>query len=137
VTAVRLGTAAACAGALLLLGACGGDEDDRETRAAGADLAVTVRPAGADGPVRRRRIRCERLGRAAAEPVCQRLAGLTRERLAPVPPGTACTQIYGGPATARVRGTLLGRRVEARFERSDGCQIHRWERNRALLGKAP
>jgi hypothetical protein len=51
-----------------------------------------------------------------------------------VPPETACTQIYGGPASARVTGELLGKRVDARFERTDGCQIERWERNRVLLG---
>ena len=40
----------------------------------------------------------------------------------------ACTQIYGGPQMARVVGTIAGRRVWATFNRTDGCQISRWER---------
>lgn len=38
-----------------------------------------------------------------------------------------CTMIYGGPATAHVTGTWAGRPVDARFDRSDGCQIERWD----------
>ncbi len=54
-----------------------------------------------------------------------------------MPSGTACTQIYGGPAVARVHGELRGKPVDARFERSNGCEIERWDRNRVLLGDAP
>jgi hypothetical protein len=133
---------AACALALLGAG-CGDDDDDgggsgsTGARQRGADLLVTVRPNGDEGPVRRRRIECERLGPRASEPACRGLAGLTAEQLAPVPAGTACTQIYGGPAIARVRGVLRGERVYARFELSDGCEIERWDRNRVLLDDAP
>jgi prephenate dehydratase len=49
----------------------------------------------------------------------------------------ACTQIYGGPATARVRGTLHGKQVDASFELTNGCEIERWDRNRVLLDDAP
>ena len=102
-----------------------------------ADLTVTIRPQGREGPAKTRQIECARLGRAARKPRCRRLGGLSAKRLAPVPRGTACTQIYGGPALARVRGTLRGERVNARFNLEDGCEIERWDRNRALLGKAP
>jgi hypothetical protein len=54
-----------------------------------------------------------------------------------VPANTACTQIYGGPATARVRGRLPGGPVDARFELTNGCEIERWDRNRVLLDDAP
>jgi hypothetical protein len=92
---------------------------------------VTVRPEGDDGPVRRRHIECARLGEGSA--TCRRLAGFTAERLAPVSPQTACPEIYGGPAEARVRGELLGERVDARLDRTNGCEMNRWDRNRALL----
>jgi hypothetical protein len=54
-----------------------------------------------------------------------------------VPATTACTQVYGGDATARVTGRLHGKRVAARFELTDGCEIERWDRNRVLLGDPP
>lgn len=126
-------TVAACALALLAA-SCGDDGGEGASAPAsgpGADLTVTVRPEGDEGPVRRRRIECERLGEGSA--VCRRLAGLTPARFAPVSPQTACTEIYGGPAVASVRGELLGERVDARFDRTNGCEINRWDRNRALL----
>ncbi|MTE20104.1 hypothetical protein F0L17_13455 [Streptomyces sp. TRM43335] len=45
----------------------------------------------------------------------------------PVPEGSVCAQIHGGPATARVTGVWRGTRVDARFERTDGCEIARWD----------
>jgi hypothetical protein len=124
--------AAVCA--LTLVGAGCGDDDEPERPASElqADLVVTVRPKGPDGSVERRRIRCERLG--AGTRLCRGLAGLDAEQLAPVPRDVACTQIYGGPATARVRGELRGETVDARLDRTNGCQIERWELNRVLLG---
>jgi hypothetical protein len=130
---LRTAVAAACL--LTLLAGCGEEDEGAGgggTARRGADLTVTVQPDGPGGPVRERRIECERLGPRANEPVCRRL---TAQRLAPVPERTACTQIYGGPATARVTGTLRGQRVDARFSREDGCQIARWDRNQALLGR--
>jgi hypothetical protein len=131
-------TAAVCALALLGAG-CGGDDDDgsSDAPARAADLVVTVRPEGDEGPARTHRIRCERLGPQAPDADCRRLAGLRAEQLAPVPKGTVCTDIYGGPATARVRGELRGRQVDARFELTNGCEIERWDRNRVLLDDAP
>ncbi|MGP3966602.1 SSI family serine proteinase inhibitor [Streptomyces sp. 6N223] len=47
---------------------------------------------------------------------------------APVPDDALCTYMYGGPAVAQVEGTWQGEPVNARFERSDGCEIARWDR---------
>ena len=121
----------------LAAGCGGGDDEEAAAPKLAADLTVTVRPEGADGPERQRRIRCERLGQHADSAVCRRLAGLTAAQLKPVPHDVACTQIYGGPALARVRGTLHGEPVDARFELTDGCEIERWDRNRVLLDDAP
>src|SRR5688572_30277060 len=100
---VRFALVAACL--LTLLAACGEDGEDAGGGAppAAAELTVTVRPDGPGGPVRERQVECERLGEG--EPVCR---GLSVERLAPVPRNMACTAIYGGPAVARVTGTLRG-----------------------------
>jgi hypothetical protein len=121
------------------LAACGSDDDGGgggdAPRAGpeGARLSVIVRPEGPDGPSERRRVQCERLGEGSAD--CRRLAGLTVRRLAPVSPETACAEIYGGPAEARVHGELRGEPVDARFSRVNACEIERWDRNMALLGR--
>jgi len=135
---VRSSVAAACLLALVA-GGCGGggDDEDKPAAAVAADLTVTVRPKGADGSAKERRIRCERLGPKAGTAACQQLAGLTAAQLEPVPANVACTQIHGGDATARVRGELFGKPVDARFDLTDGCEIERWDRNRALLDDPP
>jgi hypothetical protein len=122
---------------LTLLAACGEGDDEGGGAAApapaepAADLTVNVHPGGPAGPVRVRKVECERLGAGADEKVCR---NLTPQQLAPVPGDVACTAIYGGPSVARVSGTLRGEPVDERFSLEDGCQIARWERNRDLLG---
>ncbi|MEV5433522.1 SSI family serine proteinase inhibitor [Streptomyces sp. NPDC052701] len=56
-----------------------------------------------------------------------------RDVFAPVPEGSVCTMQYGGSATARVTGTWAGRPVDATYDRSDGCEIDRWDRLVPLL----
>jgi hypothetical protein len=112
----------------LFVAGCGGGEDGGDGPSAPTtELTVTVWPEGRDGPVRERHVECP----GAA--VC---GELSVQRLAPVPRDMACTAIYGGPSVARVTGTLRGEPVDERFSLEDGCQIARWERNRALLGPA-
>ncbi|MFJ4687563.1 SSI family serine proteinase inhibitor [Streptomyces sp. NPDC088789] len=59
-----------------------------------------------------------------------------RDPFAPVPEGSTCTMLHGGEATAHVTGTWSGRRVDARYDRSDGCEIARWNRLVPLLPSA-
>jgi hypothetical protein len=61
--------------------------------------------------------------------------GLEPRNLEPVPRRATCTQVYGGPGTARVVGEPRGVRVSARFDLSDACEIARWRRNATLLGR--
>lgn len=55
---------------------------------------------------------------------------------APVPADAMCTEIYGGPQTARVTGTFRGEQVDAAFKRTNGCEIARWDKHLALLVEA-
>jgi hypothetical protein len=114
---------------LVALAGCGeGDEDaggGGATAPPATELTVTVWPKGPDGPQRERRVECP------GAPVC---GDLSAQSLAPVPREMACTAIYGGPSVAHVTGTLRGESVDERFSLEDGCEIARWERNRALLG---
>lgn len=112
----------------LLMSACaarnGGSSD--EDSAASTDLTITVWPQGEGGPSHEWTLSCDPAAGTlpdAAE-ACSRL---TAEMLAPLPPDTICTQIYGGPQTARVQGTFEGSEVDAEFGRSNGCEIHRWD----------
>lgn len=75
-------------------------------------------------------LRCDPPRGTLARPAvaCRRLAAGGWKLVAPVPPGSICTEIYGGPQVARVVGYLEGRKVWARFSREDGCRIARWNR---------
>lgn len=97
-------------------------------------LTITAWANGRDGASRRWTLRCApaagTLPRAGE--ACRRLARMERP-FAPIPDGTACTQIFGGPQEALVRGTYRGRKVWARFDRRDGCRIARWNRHSFLF----
>ncbi|MFJ4264116.1 SSI family serine proteinase inhibitor [Paenarthrobacter nicotinovorans] len=56
--------------------------------------------------------------------------------LSPAPPRAdrACTMQYGGPATAKVTGSVDGKEVTAAFSRTDGCQIGMWDAAKSVLG---
>ncbi|WP_369068869.1 SSI family serine proteinase inhibitor [Kineococcus terrestris] len=63
---------------------------------------------------------------------CAALQG-QRDPFRPVPADMMCTQVWGGPQTATVEGTWAGQPVRASFDRTDGCQIARWDRLAPLL----
>jgi hypothetical protein len=127
---------ALCALALAAAGCGDDDEQSGGDRGEATRLEVVVRPDGDGGEPRRIEIGCDQLGSGPSD-VCRRLAGLAPADLAPVPDDRACAEIYGGPAVATVEGTLRGEPVTARFDLTDACEIARWRRNRALLGKPP
>ncbi|MEU0971329.1 SSI family serine proteinase inhibitor [Streptomyces sp. NPDC005917] len=124
-----LGAVAAVLGSLPALPASAAVQADH--------LTVTVRHAG-DGKDGTYEVSCH--PGAGSHPdvdgACQVLDRNTRwgrDTFAPVAPGTACTMLYGGPATAHVTGTWAGRPVEATYDRSNGCEIGRWDRMVPLL----
>ncbi|WP_053852359.1 SSI family serine proteinase inhibitor [Streptomyces sp. NRRL B-24085] len=103
----------------------------------GDHLTVTVRDAGhgADGTFE---VDCHPARGTHPDPAgaCAGLDRNTRwgrDTFAPVPEGSVCTMLYGGPATAHVTGTWAGRPVDARFDRSNGCETARWDRFVPLL----
>ena len=103
----------------------------------GDRLTVTVRDAGggADGTYE---VRCRPSGGTHPDPdgACAAVERRTRwgqDAFAPVPEDAVCTMQYGGPATARITGTWAGRRVDATYDRTNGCAIERWDRLVPLL----
>lgn len=69
-----------------------------------------------------------------ATDACAFVSKASAALLAPVPASQSCTQIFGSPATATVKGTWQGKSVDASFARTNGCEIARWDRVKALIG---
>ncbi|MFJ4962609.1 SSI family serine proteinase inhibitor [Streptomyces sp. NPDC088729] len=116
-------------------GVGGGPAQDARTRlsvivtdsgVAGGDgtFELTCGPTGGSHP--KRQAACDRLAEAGA-------ARAGQELFRPTPAGTMCTQIYGGDASARIKGTWEGRPVDTTVTRSDGCEIARWNNLVPLL----
>ena len=121
--------------AVALIG-CGSDEPSPSSSGNSdlADLTVVVDSDG-DGsaPPKTLELTCNAPTDSDA---CGAAAGISEADLAPTPDGTACTQIYGGPETATIKGTIRGDAVNASFSRQDGCEIERWARVEPLLSHA-
>lgn len=83
------------------------------------------------------RVSCQAYSAAGTHPnkkaICAAIAKQGVRLFTPVPADAMCTQIYGGPETAKITGTVKGRKINASFNRTDGCQIARWEKASALF----
>ena len=129
--ALRLRTALAAAVASVAVFAsvagCGDDDGDDPT-VSGAETNLII-DLDADGPAGKPS-RSAQISCAAGQETspCPQLAEVDASDLAPVPPQTACTEIYGGPDVVTVTGTLHGEPVDAKLSRANGCEIDRFER---------
>ncbi|GAA4618296.1 hypothetical protein GCM10023195_82140 [Actinoallomurus liliacearum] len=109
--------------------------------AAGTRLTVTVRASETSAP-KTWTLTCDPVGGTLpkADQACAALAAAAakgQDPFAPTPKGQMCTQIYGGPQTATVTGTWNGKKVDATFNRKNGCEIKRWGNLVALFGPVP
>jgi hypothetical protein len=122
---------ATIAGAALLCG-CGGD-DESTTAVASTNLVIELDVDGSGGkPPQRTQVLCTE---GMTTSPCPQLADLTASDLAPVPPQTACTDIFGGPEVVRITGTLRGEAVNATLTRVNGCEIERFGKVLPLLSE--
>lgn len=106
------------------------------TAAAGTSaLDLVIRVDAGDGRWSTVTLRCDPTGgtHPRKSRACTTLLTAGRGALAPVPADRMCTQQYGGPQRARITGTWRGKKVDARFDRTDGCQIARWNRLDAVF----
>lgn len=85
-----------------------------------SDFALTCEPVGGRHP--------------DAAAACAALAAVGAQAFDPLPKDIRCTDIYGGPQTATVKGTLDGEPVSAQFARTNGCEIGRWDAVSAIFG---
>jgi len=88
------------------------------------DLTVTYWPEGRDGQNSSATLTCDPDGGTHPDPAeaCAALRAHP-EALHPVPLDMACTEIYGGDQVAQIESQGL----QATFNRTDGCEIARWD----------
>jgi hypothetical protein len=101
-----------------LIAGCGEDDEPPAATPGGsvADLTVEVDPGG-----KKATVQCD------APEDCPEVAALDPKVFEPTAGNVACTQQYGGPEKATVKGTFKGEPVDATFSRENGCEIARWE----------
>ena len=118
----------------LLAAACGGGSTTGEARTA---VAITFWPDGeGQGAKKTARLACDPPSGTVPDgaAACATLASPAgRTALGPVPLDRMCTELYGGPAEARIVGTVAGEPIDAQLSRINGCEIERWETLSALL----
>jgi hypothetical protein len=126
---------------LLVAAGCGsgtGGGDAAEPTPPGYDLQITYWPDGKDGESRAATLTCaqkDAVGGTHPDPAkaCAALDAHP-EALHPVPGDMACTQIYGGDQVAEIEGTDPGGTdLRAVFNRTNGCEIARWDAVAPLL----
>ena len=130
---LRTAAALAAAAAIVALPACGEGDDSTATTSpapppaaeGGTDVIVTLDVDGKGGePPQQQVVTCP----GGDKDVCDAIADLPPDPAAEVPPGSACTQIYGGPDTLVLQGRINGEPVDGRLSRGDGCEIERFDR---------
>jgi hypothetical protein len=119
----RLAAPLALALAALALAACG--EEDRETPASPAvqELRVDVTEAGDP-----QSFTC---GDGCDEQAIAEVVASAEDTM------RACTELYGGPETAHLTGTLDGEPVDVTITRSDGCGVNDYDALFEALGVEP
>ena len=130
----RSGAALAFLGCLALAG-CGDDDGAADSGGQGeaaTELTITLDPDGRGGAAAlEAAVSCP----GDDAPVCDAVGTLPADPAAAVPPQTACTEIYGGPDTVTLAGSIRGEPVDATLTRANGCEIERFDRFAKLLSQ--
>ena len=102
----------------------------QDSLAAGGSAGLTVEFDAGDGrPVQTWTLACEGTPEGThpeAEAACAQLQSMDAP-FAPLPDDIMCTEIYGGPQTARISGRWEGQPVELDLARSNGCLMSQWD----------
>jgi hypothetical protein len=115
---------------LATVGACGKDADENKP-GSGAAVSLTITVTSDEGATPQTyNLTCDPAGGDHPQPkqACAALEKAGVEIFDPVPEDQACTMIYGGPQKATVTGVWGGEKVDAAFNRANGCEIDRWEK---------
>jgi subtilisin inhibitor-like len=97
------------------------------------EISISIR--GSEAPTKVWTLNCP-AGGTLPHPAraCRKLEQLRRPFA--LPKVRLCTQVYGGPEIADVRGVFHGRPVKAHFDHGNGCEIARWNRLRFLFPRS-
>ena len=129
------------------LGGCGDSDEERAARPAvaapsGGAIELTVAYDDGRGTETTATLTCRDgkqnaggalAGRAPAAALCAQAREIAALLTTQPDRKRVCTQIYGGPETAHVTGTIDGMKVDRRFTRTNGCEIADFRRAAALL----
>jgi hypothetical protein len=119
---------------------CGSDEPATSSQNEQM-LNLTVRVADGKGKVARATLACDAGGTgqgsgflaSGASEHCRTARALQRLLTAQPRTDQVCTQLYGGPQTAHIDGTVAGRAVVRDLALRNGCEIADWKQAEALL----
>ncbi|WP_312881713.1 SSI family serine proteinase inhibitor [Actinomadura alba] len=99
-------------------------------------IQVTAPKASADAPTRKWTLTCDPAQGTHPDPTAACAAlGKAPDPFTPVSKEQVCTMIFGGPEEATVTGTWKGKRVAAKFNRKNGCEVSRWNGLAPVFGK--
>lgn len=107
-----------------------GDEGEPASQdpIAGGDAAITVTldPDGPDGSEAEmtEEVSCEE---ASDDAVCLAVADLEASDFDPPPAARPCTELFGGPDLATIEGEINGDDLSVELNRSNGCEIERFD----------
>jgi hypothetical protein len=109
------------------LSACGKNADSGSSSGETALTITLVSDEGVDPETFK--LKCDPPGgdHPQAAEACKALDAAGADVFKPVAKDQMCTDLYGGPQTATVTGTYKGEKVDAEFNRTNGCEIDRWE----------
>ena len=109
------------------------------TSAGSADVRLTVRYDPGPGAATRATLTC-RGAHASGTGYLRRVAAAACRRARHLPPRPSgrqvCTEIFGGPQTARLTGRVGSRRVARTLTRVNGCKIAEWDATVPLVPRA-
>jgi hypothetical protein len=128
----------------LFVAACGEDSSPLSGNSGGSGdgqtLNLTLTVSDGEGKDAKATLKCDESTaegtgflESGAEEACRNARDLEKTLTTQPPQDRVCTQIYGGPQTARITGTFGDKDVAREIKRNNGCDIEDWKQAQALL----
>ena len=120
---------------------CGSDDESGSGGQPASTVNLSVKVEDGNGKVARATLDCEDGGgahgsgflSASADQHCADAVRMQKLLTTQPRKDQVCTQLYGGPQTAHIAGTLAGETVARDLSRTNGCAIADWKSAEPLL----